>query len=500
VFILFVVGVGVIRFLILRSGGAPPTIDSGNWLAFADSMLGRGVRSSSIVYPPVVPLLAGALVAVFGLVDGISLLGSLAAAMPAVGIYVALRFLGLRLGAFIPGLLLLGASSVGEATAWGGFPQLIGFGLTPIVLVAVDRWLRSWSNGAALTAGALYALVMAVSHFVALTVAIAIVAMVLMAVASPSCDTWDWRRRARSLAVFVVPLLPLFPLYLTLGKAYFGTEQSITRAGQFAWSELVDQIEFLYRAFPWLWRTAFTAALVAPVLALSRRETPLWRMLSSLLIAVVAMTVLSREGRFLYFMTVVAGFGIALWIEAFSISAVREQVVAAAGTWSRRLTVGSTILLLAVCMWQLQAGLRFFEMQRNHYGVLNPGLVTAIDYVAGNSAPTDVVAIPSLQDAPIGWWTEAITGREVIYGSPLGWLAFDAERERAAVANQIFAPTFPTEEKLAQASAAGISFIVVPTNWVFYEPEAVDLVEDASPWMMVFRNDDAVVLGLGTSS
>jgi len=63
-FVLAVIVVGYFRYRILSAGGAPPTIDSGNWLAYGDEILGRGVRSTTIVYPPLVPLLTKASVSV----------------------------------------------------------------------------------------------------------------------------------------------------------------------------------------------------------------------------------------------------------------------------------------------------------------------------------------------------------------------------------------------------------------------------------------------------
>ena len=52
-FVLAVIVVGYFRFRILSAGGAPPTIDSGNWIAYGDTILGRGVRSTAIDEAPV---------------------------------------------------------------------------------------------------------------------------------------------------------------------------------------------------------------------------------------------------------------------------------------------------------------------------------------------------------------------------------------------------------------------------------------------------------------
>ena len=169
-FSIVVVVLAYYRYHILASNGAPPTIDSGNWIAYGDQILGDGVRSNTIVYPPVVPILSKVSVSLFGLTAGVSGLAAAASTAPAVGIYLALRRLGPELIALPPSILVLGASSIGEATAWGGFPQLIGFGLAPITLVLLDRFLRTWDARSALATGFAFMALLATSHLVGATI------------------------------------------------------------------------------------------------------------------------------------------------------------------------------------------------------------------------------------------------------------------------------------------------------------------------------------------
>ena len=89
VFAIAVVAVATVRFVILRDGGVPATIDAGNWVAFGDALFGAETRSSTIVYPPVVPLLMKGFVEAFGLSAGVAALGAAASVAPAVGFYVA---------------------------------------------------------------------------------------------------------------------------------------------------------------------------------------------------------------------------------------------------------------------------------------------------------------------------------------------------------------------------------------------------------------------------
>ncbi len=85
-FLLVTLVVVVLRFRILRDTGAPATIDAGNWLAFGDTLLGRGVRSTSIVYPPLIPLATTGAVGLLGFVNGVAAMAALSSAAPALGV------------------------------------------------------------------------------------------------------------------------------------------------------------------------------------------------------------------------------------------------------------------------------------------------------------------------------------------------------------------------------------------------------------------------------
>jgi hypothetical protein len=211
---LVVIVVSVTRYSVLVEGGAPPTIDSGNWLAYADQILGSGVRSESIVYPPVVPLLVAGSVAALGLTAGVATIATLAAAVPGIGMYAVLRWQGLGAWALGPALLVLGASSVGEAAAWGGFPQLIGFGLLPIALVLIDRAVRTAQPGHALGAGIATAAIAATSHFVLALTVLAGLALLATGLASRP------RPGPAALGLFVLPSLWLAPVYAGLFAGY----------------------------------------------------------------------------------------------------------------------------------------------------------------------------------------------------------------------------------------------------------------------------------------
>src|ERR1700752_1838811 len=90
-FVAVLVGLAVMRWKLLIRAAYPPGIDPGNWLAFGHAIAGEHIRSSSIVYPPVVPLLTLAASKAFGSLLGIQVLAEAASAIPAIGAYVVFR-------------------------------------------------------------------------------------------------------------------------------------------------------------------------------------------------------------------------------------------------------------------------------------------------------------------------------------------------------------------------------------------------------------------------
>src|SRR4030042_2791086 len=110
------------------------------------------------------------------------------------------------------------------------------------------------------------------------------------------------------------------------------------------------------------------------------------------------------------------------------------RVVAAAGL----------VILTGGIGFQFLRSTPFFQQQRDHYAILTPGLVSGIQYVADTTEPETLVAVTSLTNAPLGWWVEAIAQRPTLQGSPLRWLSFAAEINRAYIATALFVPPFPT--------------------------------------------------------
>jgi len=492
-FLLVTLVVVVLRFRILRDTGAPATIDAGNWLAFGDTLLGRGVRSTSIVYPPLIPLATTGAVGLLGFVNGVAAMAALSSAAPALGVYWTLRRCRLGFGAVVPSLLVLGAAAVGEAAAWGGFPQLIGLGMLPVTLFWFDRMARTWSIRDAMWAGVWLTLVLATSHLIGSIAVLASLLIVLYSATGWRVDRPSAAKVASRVALTLIPTVWLAPLYLTLTRQVFRSGDSFRHLTQLTWGNLFGRVEFLFRDQAAVWWVIFVLVLLTPVLLVKRRDLALWRLSSALLATTAVVTLLTREGRYLYVFTVIAGLSVGLWMAVFAQRLRLNLADRLPADFGPRLALGLAAVSTFIAI-QIAGGLDLFEHQRNFYGVLDSDLVAAIEHVGDTIGPGDTIGVTSLRDAPLGWWVEAITDGSVVYAAPLRWLVFEDELERAAAANRLFAPPFPNRSSFDKATDLNIDVIVVPTDWTFYDEAAIAQLESAFPDAVDRFNPGATLL------
>jgi len=493
---LVVVAVVAIRFAILNSGDAPPTIDSGNWLSFADSILGHSPRDVSIAYPPLVPLLTELFTSVFGIRSGVAAMGALSSAAPALGLYAALRMGGVgRLG-MIPALLLLAAGSVGEAAAWGGFPQLLGMALLPITVILGLRFIDGPSRRTALGVGLGLMLSFATSHFVSAILVFALLGALAV----------DWlglkkqpitARHLKLSPLIVLPSVWLISTYAKLVDAVIFNPNEFAALDNLSWGNVLQRLDTLYSEFPELWQILVPLALVTPGLTWYQRRSPVWRLSTSLLVAVLSLLLLTAEGRYLYFVPLTTLSLLGIWIlevaKAPRVVDMERPV---------RIVYGFlAVTILAAVALQMSAGVSRFDDQRDFYAAMSPGLLVAIETAdelveLEPAANRGAIAVPSLNDAPIGWWVEALTEEVVFYGSPLRWLNFGNEIERASAANMVFRPSFPNAESLPLLRASGVSVLVMPRQWAWYDDDSIDQWVEDNALDVVVRNNDALTIDL----
>ncbi len=505
-FAMFLVLAAGVRYAGLTDLDAPATIDSGNWLAFGHALLGDSVRDPGIIYPPLVPLLTVGLASLVGPITAAGLMGAGASIVPAAGAYLAIRnnegTSARARWALAPLAALLAVTgSTGEAAAWGGFPQLIGTGITPVLLVLVDRALRDHRWRATAAASGAMAAILLTSHFVFTFALFSTGALVSMAVAAqPRGHRRRWLGdRLPHLSAIGLPVVLIAPFYLPLVKA-MGENRVPDVDSALTVANAVRSLEFTYRDLPLLWHLLLVLTVTIPILTRTHWRGAPWRLTAAAAVGVLVGSAASGEARFLYFIPLVCVFAGALWIvtvidaeatapdRAGGPVATRALVVP-----SRLMTTTGALLALAVAV-QAWTGAALFKDQRDYYGIVTPGIYEAIQWIRDETPADAVIGVSTVDDAPLGWWVEGLGDREAIYASPLQWLVYPDEIERATVANQVFAPPFPTEASMAAARDAGMTFLLVATQSNRVAPAELDAFIASHPDSVVHRGPDVVVL------
>jgi hypothetical protein len=279
--------------------------------------------------------------------------------------------------------------------------------------------------------------------------------------------------------------LAFVPIYLRLSSTVLKNVAARTTAPSLAvW---LDHLEFVYREAPILWRTLLVAGGLATLLLVSRRRETLWLLATSMFLGAVVLAVLASESRFLYLLQPAAILAIGLWIgdvRSFGSQAFRSTRRAAA-----------VALALAVVA-QAGLGLAAFPQQREFYGVLRLGTVSAINWIRDMTPKKAVVAVSRVGEAPLGWWVEGLGRRPTLYAASLVWLNFPDERRRASLANDIFTPTFPSTKGLTRACEDGVSYVLVAKGWAGFDPDQTAALASAHHGAVVVNNSDAVVLSM----
>ncbi|MEZ5176830.1 MAG: hypothetical protein R2746_00715 [Acidimicrobiales bacterium] len=321
-FAMFLVLVAGARYGGLTDQAAPATIDSGNWLAFGHALLGHSVRDPGIIYPPLVPLLTAGLASAFGPITAAGLMGAVSSVLPAAGAYLAIRAtegtsVRARWALAPLAALLAVTGSTGEAAAWGGFPQLIGMGLTPVLLVLVDRAMREPRWRSTLAATGAMAAILVTSHFVFTFALFSMGALVVLAwLARPRGERVAWiGRRVPHLAAIGTPVVLVVPFYLPLVRA-MGENRVPDVDSALTVGNAIRSLEFTYRDLPVLWHVLIVLAVVIPVVLRRTWRSAPWRLTVATAAGVVVGSAASGEARFLYFVPLVCVFAGALWIVA----------------------------------------------------------------------------------------------------------------------------------------------------------------------------------------
>jgi hypothetical protein len=447
---LVAVAAATARAWVLAAPGAPPGIDTGNWIAFGNALFGHSVKPASVAYPPVVPLLMTALSHLVGPTVGASIVGGLAALAPAAGVLVVLWLANLRWWSVAIASTVLFLGSTGAMTSWGGFPQLIGAPVALIVYWSLDRWMtdgrRSWLVGGALAWGAL----VATSHFVALIAAVGLVTVFFVRLVEGR------RRLGRALigaAALVATSLPVALIYARLIPAVIAT-----RSGGGVAAARIDVseaprwfVDIFGVAAPFV-ALGVIAAIAAAFIA--RERTTLWAIDVALLVSSIVAFFVTREPRLIYDVAVVAAIGIGALIEA-----LRDRP---SWRWSRGVAATAVVAAAVVAT---TAGAADAARSRDRYAVLDVPAAQALEWIREHTPADAVVASVPYRGAPIGWWVEGLAERRSLSVVEPRWLVFPEERTDAAVAALIFRRLGAAPSKGFDAARdAGVDVLLLPAH------------------------------------
>ncbi len=470
-----VVAVGVVRALVL-AGSVPSGIDGGNWLAYGDY-----VRPGS-TYPPLVPLLFARLVALAGPTDASMLAACIAACAPALAILGVGAWAGRRVSAIAAALVVATSGAVGEAAAWGGYPQLTAITAAVVALVALARYADVGSRRALAVYAVAIVAVVATSHLVAVpaSAAAALVAGGAIVARRPGA-------LRRALVAGVIGFAPLLGLARTYAALFATLGVGATTRGS------PDVAGILGPA--WAADVALLGAIPAGALffahrgralvpASSTRDRALLVAAGCAAVAWGAAFLASGEGRLLYDFVTIAPL-CALALVPVAVTRAPRAIRASAG-----------LALAAGCAYLAAAGLAAFPAQVAFYRILTPGDFSAMEWLAAQPYGANQLVVADTKGSPIGWWAEGITGREALYASDLQWLRFPSERSRALIANALlYRSGFPDAASATAASEAGVRYVLLPAASAF------GLGSSAPPgWRVAYAAGDALVLSPAGSS
>jgi hypothetical protein len=475
--LLAILGVAIVRVLAL-AGPAPSGIDGGNWLAFS------AVDRIGVAYPPVVPFLFANLVSLVGAPAATSIAAAVAIALPAITILLLAAWAGRPLVGVFAGLFVIASPILGEAVAWGGYPQPIATAAAVLALVGLAVYAADGRLIALAAFGIAFAVVAGTSHLVAVPTAVATVVILIAQLRGSSAML---RRGLSAALVAAIPLALLAPTYLamfaTLGLASASGPdvQRILGPFWFAYPSVLAAV-VAGALFLRVGRSSSptVASVLMPTPVLHSRERALLAAAAAASIAWGLALLASGEPRLLYDLPTLVPLG-----------AVALVPVVAVFLATPRLQLATTAILLGLCTVFVSSGLAAFPDQVAFYRVMTPGELAAMSWLAEQPIINDDVLVADRAGVPLGWWAEGLIGKEAVYASELRWLRFGAERQRARVANVLlYQSGFPDSASASVMATAGIRYVLLPYATAF----GIDTAGTTTGWRIAFDAGDTVVM------
>ncbi|MGH8925134.1 MAG: hypothetical protein ACRDWA_10930 [Acidimicrobiia bacterium] len=445
------------RLLILVAAGVPPGVDGGNWLAYGRDIWTGDLLAPGLVYPPMVPTLSLVVTELAGPVAGLALLAALASVASGWVIFLTCRRAAppARVAAAVAVALLWPPSQ--EVVAWGGYPQLLGSAAAIGTLALVRGFLAQPSFARGSSAVALFGATAATSHLVFLALVTALAVLMIRARRS---ILLIWPAFLALGAASTLAVLPLAPTYLALLGSAARAEAFHPGIGT-----------------PAAWLLPAMGLVAAGVVSIAGRQAPdrVAAVQFSWLAGVTVAWLLTGSERYAYELGPLMGLTVAVAPALPLPVRVRRP-----GRFTLALAAAGVLLVLLSSLLTLRAS-------ASRYQTADAGLVAAARWIADETSPDAVLAVPGVRGIPVGWWVQGLSGRSTLTGSSLEWLLFEEEREHAITVSRYF------HDPLFAANAVGelgADYLVIPTGWA---PPAF-LPDHAQ---VAFRSGGTIVIELG---
>jgi hypothetical protein len=417
--------------------------DGGNWLALSGGFMGISANAASTVYPPGFLILLVLVRAFAPPIEALRLAGALVALLPGIGCYLLLRSLRLQRMALVGMVFpLLGYSS--EMIAWGGYPQLMGTGLTASGCAALVHGYRT-NNGRSFAATGVLAGLAVMTHQLA-----GLQAILAVATASTIILLWQprlWHVRLRQWALitlaFTIVVLPGVPVYIGL----------VTRAGLGSFNaqgftNFSVMLDYLTYDAPGLWSVVGACVGLAVVLRGVRRA---WIDVA----AICGLAVASLGLAFVTFEVRALGLGLMLGVAATAM-VFADLIRISTRRWA--LALAGTACALWVTL--VVAGQQRLDVTTRYYSELDPYLVSGLQWLEQHARPGDLaVSMRSKDKWPLGWWVQGLGHVPSYLDYDPRWLYFKEEKEQSAIAQAILANTDP-QRTAVDAQQYGVTLLI----------------------------------------
>jgi hypothetical protein len=476
--------VTLLRLRLIRDTSYPTGLDGGNWLAFGHSIFGEHIRSSTLLYPPIVPLLAVVAEHALGPYAGLQWLAFASATAPPLGMYVLLYTWGLGWRAAVLAGFLAACAATGEAMAWGGYPQLIGLGILPVFVLTLEHFLTSRRAWDALLPAILTGAALATSDLIGpFTVLVGVFYLLIRYPVLIAKRTGNSIPNVLlGMTLSVLASLPFLPIYGGLLTGVAANER-VKSIGHVSVVRVVSAFVTATNDLPTFWQVGLALGLLAALILVVRPQNKLAAASASLLVPCLILLALTGENRLVYILPAGIIVGLGAWwdlIARRSIS-VRRSLNAFMVAW----------LVVDVLI-----GTLYYREQRAVYEILNPGLIAGLSQLSSRSQPQQLIAVSAtIHNWPIGWWVEGAAERRSVYAGDPVLLNYADEIARNAVANDIFAAGGIAQSR-RKARIDGVAYLFVDKRWSGYDAwvNGGTVIDRTG---IVFENESTLIVSTG---